>query len=305
MHLRIAAVQTTAVVGQVKSNMANISKLVALSIARTPVDILLLPELALTGYNFKSPRAIEPFLEPTAAGTSTEFARSLSKKYNCFTLIGYPEKEKSITYNAAVFTSPAGDVLHHYRKCHLYETDEVWGCSENPGPKFELFKFVADKEYYHGQKDPHEKLPTITASTGICMDLNPYKFEAPFTAFEMARSCLANGVSLILCPMAWLSITAVGGTNRHPNQPETDTVGYWIQRFSPLVELEHPVAVVTCNRVGQEDNLLFAGSSAAFTFEGKRNPTNPVKIAGALPCDQPAVRVFEMEVAETYETQEK
>ena len=105
--------------------------------------------------------------------------------------------------------------------------------------------------------------------------------------------------------MAWLSITAVGGTNRHPNQPETDTVGYWIQRFLPLVELEHPVAVVTCNRVGQEDNLLFTGSSAAFTFEGKRNPTNPVKIAGALPCDQPAVRVFEMEVAETYETQEK
>lgn len=300
MHLRIATVQTNAVVGQVKSNTANISKLVAQAVNKNPLDILLLPELALTGYNFKSPAAIEPFLEPTSAGVSTDFARQLSKKYNCFTMIGYPEKAQSKTYNSAVFTSPTGEVLHHYRKSHLYETDEVWGCSENPGTKFEAFKFVADKNYYHKRSAVAEKVPVITAAAGICMDLNPYKFEAPFTEYEMARSCLENNVHLILCPMAWLSVTTVGGTSRREGQPEIDTVGYWVQRFSPLVDLEQPVAVVTSNRTGAEDNVLYAGSSTAFVFEGVRDKKNPVSFFGALPCDQAAVKVFDLDVHETH-----
>lgn len=40
--------------------------------SRTPLDILVLPELAFTGYNFKSSKEIKPYLEPTSAGITTD-----------------------------------------------------------------------------------------------------------------------------------------------------------------------------------------------------------------------------------------
>lgn len=172
------------------------------------------PELALTGYKFESRQAIEPFLEPTSAGVSAQFAADVLRQHRCFTVIGYPERaldsaRSGVIYNSALLTNPVGRVVHNYRKTFLYEADEDFGCTENPSRTFEPVEVILDKRYYLA--DP-PALPEVSAgfkrttvNFGICMDLNPYKFEAPFNKFEFSLASFARRATLIVCPMAWLS----------------------------------------------------------------------------------------------------
>jgi protein N-terminal amidase len=97
------------------------------------------------------------------------------------------------------------------------------------------------------------------------MDLNPWEFKAPFSAYEYANYILKNDITLILIPMAWL----------HPRSQPLDndklpchqTLQYWIDRLTPLIDDETLRTVVTCNRTGQEDGgAVYAGTSCALQF---------------------------------------
>src|SRR5690349_19528964 len=55
------------------------------------IDLLVLPELAFTGYNHPSLSAIAPYLEPTADGPSTRWAIRTAKRLKCTVAVGYPE----------------------------------------------------------------------------------------------------------------------------------------------------------------------------------------------------------------------
>lgn len=88
-----------------------------------------------SGYNFKSAEEIEFHLEPTAAGPSTVWARSIARRLGCYVALGYPEycahspsspQGSMSRYNSAVLVSPKGNVLVNYRKSFLFNTDETW-----------------------------------------------------------------------------------------------------------------------------------------------------------------------------------
>lgn len=207
MKFKIACIQINPEIGKLSLNIKKVESLVSKLVANpkyTSIDLLLLPEFALSGYNFKSRKHIEPYLEPTGSGASFNLASRLSKQLKCFTLIGYPEINQNLIYNSALLTSPAGELLYNYRKTHLYETDEGFECNENPNKSFESIQLVADKNYYLNPAE-NKSYPTITTNFGICMDLNPYQFKAPFNAFEMSLKCYMNNAKLILCPLNWLS----------------------------------------------------------------------------------------------------
>lgn len=201
MRVKIANVQVNPVIGQLENNIKKVKNLLK---DVNQVDFVILPELAITGYNFASRESILPFLENATDGKSVSLAKEISNTYKCFTLIGYPEIFENTIYNSAVLVSPSGSILYNYRKTFLYETDKVWGCSENPEKTFKPFNLILDKEYYlNPQKN--KKYSHVTTNFGICMDLNPYEFKAAFNEFELSMSCFANKAKLILCPMAWLS----------------------------------------------------------------------------------------------------
>lgn len=212
MKIKIACVQLNPKLGQVERNIVRARQLLAQ--LKDEVDLIVFPELALTGYKFESRQAIEPFLEPTSAGVSAQFAADVLRQHRCFTVIGYPERaldsaRSGVIYNSALLTNPVGRVVHNYRKTFLYEADEDFGCTENPSRTFEPVEVILDKRYYLA--DP-PALPEVSAgfkrttvNFGICMDLNPYKFEAPFNKFEFSLASFARRATLIVCPMAWLS----------------------------------------------------------------------------------------------------
>lgn len=96
------------------------------------VDLLVCPEMFLTGYMFTSPSDIKPFLEPTRIGRTSLFCRELATRYQCWVVGGYPElasdpgEEGKPGYNSAVLVSPSGEVVGNYRKSFLYDTDKTW-----------------------------------------------------------------------------------------------------------------------------------------------------------------------------------
>ncbi|KAF9578972.1 Carbon-nitrogen hydrolase [Lunasporangiospora selenospora] len=109
-------------------------------------------------------------------------------------MVGYPEKrvvaeagseeEKEEYFNSTCLVSPKGTLVSTYSKTFLYYTDENWA---QEGPGF--------------QSTDIEGLGKV--GFGICMDVNPRQFKAPFEAFEFSNFHLDQKSKLILCSMAW------------------------------------------------------------------------------------------------------
>lgn len=88
------------------------------------------------------------------------------------------------------------------------------------------------------------------------MDLNPYKFEAPFEAFEFANFHKERGTSLLLVSTAWL----LGAEYTQLHQ-----VNYWATRLKPL--LHSGLVAAICNRTGTEGTYTFCGTSCVLEFD--------------------------------------
>ncbi|CAH6720030.1 protein N-terminal amidase [[Candida] jaroonii] len=202
MKLRVACIQFNPLKGEIERNKIKIRQLI--DSINKPFDLVVLPELSITGYNFNSENAISPYLDTVNNPIASNFGKELSKKYQCFTVIGLAEKIEDKIYNSCKLINPVGEILYNYHKTFLYETDEVWGASENPDKSFRSVDVILNKDYYL-KNDTTKDYPTTRVNFGICMDLNPYKFEAPFNKFEFSSGCYYNRSDLIICPMAWLS----------------------------------------------------------------------------------------------------
>ena len=241
--MKLAVIQTKPILRQIERNISQIPKVSA--------DIVVLPEMALTGYCFGSPQIARKY-----ANQGLEFAQEYSK--NKLLLMGFLEENKSMLYNSiGVFED--GKLVHIHRKHHLYELDEFWAKASSG------FSFFDSKFGRIG--------------LGICMDLNPYKFTAPFEKYEFATFCKENECKLIVCCNNWLRSSR--------EEIDLETVFYWYLRLKPLWGQD--ITVAMCNRVGIEEHpkdlqhvtaqTEFAGSSAIFNL--KNRPFEGYQIASA------------------------
>ncbi|KAM3440407.1 hypothetical protein MY4824_002121 [Beauveria thailandica] len=250
--MRIGCLQFAPKVGDVDNNINRADAVLSRADVEE-LDLLVLPELAFTGYNFKSLNQIAPYLEPSGSGITSLWARTVALKYNCTVIAGYPEKVDVTPkwptspeyYNSAIVVSPDGETIANYRKSFLYYTDETWAL-EGDG-------------FYSGF------LPSIGfASLGICMDLNPYKFEAPWHEYEFAFHALDVSANVVIVSMAWMTREEPREFSRMPNEPDLETLTYWITRLEPLVRADRrdEIIVVFVNRCGIEGDATYAGTSA-------------------------------------------
>ncbi|KAJ5323813.1 Carbon-nitrogen hydrolase [Penicillium atrosanguineum] len=267
-------------------------------------DVLVLPELALTGYNFSSLEAIKPHLEPAGSGPSAAWARETAKRLQCKVCVGYPEIETSSTetepdqakyYNSLLVVDEGGEVIHNYRKSFLYFTDETWAAEGNVERGFHELTFqTQDSTPAQGFTDDIHRASTrrVATSFGICMDINPYKFEAPYTAWEFANRVLDSQSQLVIVSMAWLTLLTKEELAALEGQPEMDTFNYWLNRFYPLIDkqMQHTrdldgeegpkkVVIVFANRAGEEPAAddtkppaRYAGTSAVIAVTQRPHP---------------------------------
>lgn len=85
-------------------------------------DLLVFPELGLSGYEFKDAKEVERYAEPFGAGPTAETIKDLAAKHKTTLVIGYPEYTTRGCHNSAMLATPDGG-LHNYRKLHLFSRE--------------------------------------------------------------------------------------------------------------------------------------------------------------------------------------
>ncbi|TGO16399.1 hypothetical protein BPAE_0500g00050 [Botrytis paeoniae] len=275
--MKIACLQFSPVLGDVDNNLTRADAVLAKANVQD-LDLLVLPELAFSGYNFKSLQHISPYLEPTTSGISSLWARTTALKYECVVIVGYPEKvdispkwpASPEYYNSAITVNKDGETISNYRKSFLYHTDSKWALEGPDG-------------FFDGEIDGLGNV-----AIGICkwptksferMDLNPYKFEAPWSAWEFAYHIIHKQANLVVLSMAWRTREDVRSYSRQPKEPDMDTLAYWLARLEPVIRAEQKgeIIVVFANRTGVEDDAVYTGTSAVLGICG-----GEVKVYGLL-----------------------
>lgn len=275
-----------------------------------------------TGYNFPSLSAIKPYLEPAGQGPSGIWAKETARRIGCKVCVGYPEvvaentedNEKEAYYNSLLVVDGNGEVLVNYRKSFLYYTDETWALEGDVKRGFARLPFQASMGGENGGGgggSGNEEDTTVATTFGICMDINPYRFEAPWTAWEFANRIIDSKSQLVIVSMAWLTLSDREQLQALGTKPELDTFNYWIQRLMPLFrrKMEHRpekhhgiedeekrVVVVFSNRVGEEEGhddqgqkndspVRYAGTSAVLAFS--QRPSSSSSPASQIATDGP------------------
>jgi len=221
--------------------------------------------------------------------------------------VGYPEIEHGPTeteakyYNSLLVVAENGEVIHNYRKTFLYFTDETWATEGNVERGFHELTFRAqDSAPAQDADDIRRTSRQVATSFGICMDINPYKFEAPYTAWEFANRVLDSQSQLVILSMAWLTLLSQEELAALEGKPEMDTFNYWLNRFYPLIEknMEHTrdldgeegpkkVVIVFSNRAGWEPGAddtkppaRYAGTSAVIAVTQRRSDKSRSRVRG-------------------------
>lgn len=99
------------------------------------IDLLVLPELFNTGYNFRDRRQLAKLAEPIPQGPTAQIIREFSKHKDNTIVAGIAERKGQSIYNSAVVVK-SGEYLGTYRKIHLFYNEKKFF---TPGREFKVF----------------------------------------------------------------------------------------------------------------------------------------------------------------------
>lgn len=101
--------------GKVEENLRRIRS----ALENLRADLIVLPELATSGYLFTSPKELAEVAEPATDGPTYRALAPLARRQDMAIVIGIPERTPEGIYNSALAILPDGSV-HVYRKIHLF-----------------------------------------------------------------------------------------------------------------------------------------------------------------------------------------
>lgn len=168
--MKIALYQGPGCVNDLEAGFAHL-RAQAVSAKAQGADLLILPEMYLSGYNIGPQAALTLAIPQSGLAPAQAAVADL----NIALVFGYPELVAGQVANAAVLIGPDGRILLNYRKTHLFgDLDR------------DMFK-------QRGQDFPVAELGGLKLGLLICYDI-----EFP----EPARTLALAGVDLLLVPTA-------------------------------------------------------------------------------------------------------
>jgi predicted amidohydrolase len=114
--MKISFMQFAPVLGDVQATVARIERL---SPHCAGADLLVLPELCNSGYNFTSAEQAWESAEEVGDGLFLRYLASLCRRHGFHIVSGLNERDGDHLYNSAVLIGPGGYV-GRYRKLHLF-----------------------------------------------------------------------------------------------------------------------------------------------------------------------------------------
>jgi len=165
----IAGIQFKPIFGEIETNISIITE----KIKSISADILIFPEMALSGYFFLTENEVYEIAEEFSGKVIQDF-QVLATEYNKILFIGFPERFDNKFYNSVAILFPNRELSRCYRKTHLFYKEKNCFSSGDTG-----FFTIYDKD-----RD-------IRIGTMICYD---WRFP------EAARTLALKGADLIVCP---------------------------------------------------------------------------------------------------------
>ena len=93
---------------------------------------------------------------------------------------------------------------------------------------------------------------------GICMDINPEKFTAPFEKYEFGYFLAKKKVQVVLFSSNWCCLE----TDEINEDLTWETWEYWVMRLLPIhISGLFPTYFVVSNWIGEEEGIRYVGSS--------------------------------------------
>jgi len=176
--LKIAAVQIAPKIGDLTTNLEKFIKIIG-DAARQGADVVIFPELALTGYNQDVLGDKLVKLALTVEDKPIQQLTQAARTNKICLVVGFIEKRTipGDIYNSVVIIDNDGSILGTYAKTHLFSSEYL---HFREGPTINIF------QSQHGIFGPL-----------ICMDLG-------FP--EVARLLCLQGAELLIACSAWISL---------------------------------------------------------------------------------------------------
>lgn len=217
---KLACIQFEPVIGRVEDNLRAMEKHTR-DACTAGASVVVLPELADSGYVFADKQELASLAQPIPDGRSAQVLIELARELSIYIVSGLAEKEGDTFYNSAILCGPDG-YIGRYRKLHLWDM-------ENP-----LF-------------DPGNLgLPVFDTALGkiglaICYD-------GWFP--ELFRSLALAGAELVCIPTNWVPM---------PAQPDgTEAMSNTLHRAAAH---SNGIFIACADRVGVERGQPFIGQS--------------------------------------------
>ncbi len=171
----VASIQYESTLGEKEKNVADLLRL-SNEAARQGARLIVMPEMATTGYCWDSRAEIASLVEPIPGPTTDRF-QELATRYGCYITVCLPEVDPAtnVYYNSMVLLGPEG-ITGTYRKIHSYISEPRWARDGDLGM-------------------PVWDTPIGRLTGLICMDIE---------YFEAARIPALHGADVLLFPTNWL-----------------------------------------------------------------------------------------------------
>jgi len=191
--LRVGFYQFDPVFGEIAKNLETVRA----KLEQAEADLIVLPELCCSGYQFVSQEEVQQLAEPVPDGPTTKMLVDVAKRRRMHLVAGLPERAGNRCYNSAVIVGPAG-FLGCYRKTHLFFEETLFFAPGDTG--FRVWDVGQAKlgvmicfDWYYPES------ARALALQGADILCHPSNLVLPNCPDSMPVRCLENRVFAITC----------------------------------------------------------------------------------------------------------
>ena len=117
--MKIGVYQNHPIFGEVDHNIEQAIQ----ALTGLEADLMVLPELFNTGYQFISKEETQSLAEEVPLGKTCQAMIDIAKEKKIFLVFGIAERDQDLVYNGAAVVGPEG-FIGKYRKTHLFAEEK-------------------------------------------------------------------------------------------------------------------------------------------------------------------------------------
>ncbi|MBM7852662.1 putative amidohydrolase [Methylopila capsulata] len=252
--LQVSCIQFEPRMGAVADNVARASELIRAA-AASGSRLIVLPELANTGYVFESMEEATALAEPAKGGPTALAWGALAEELGVHLVAGFAERDGDALYNSAMILGPEG-FIGVYRKSHLWYRENIFFQKGDLG--FPVFDTAIG-----------------TIGVAICYD---GWFPETFRQLALA------GAEIVCIPTNWVPM---------PSQPEGEAA--MANTLHRAAAHSNGIFIACADRVGVERGQPFEGQSLiigpkGWTIAGPASRDRPETLTAIIDLDEASVK---------------